>query len=664
MKTTQAVAVATAIAAAVSASAQQYRFTTFSGPNSAVETFATGINNSGQICGYYRSSSGTLAFAGFTLFNGSFTSLPAPISGATSAYPAGINNTGQIVGSYSDTANNYIGFLDSNGSFTYLQDPGAASSPVFSEASGINDTGEIVGTYTDSSQTQHGFVYLNGSWQDLSNPAAGSGNHLGTTANGVNSSGEVVGSYEDKSGALHGFLYSIGSFTTLDYPNGYATEAWGINTSGQIVGGYTDIGYVRHGFVYSHGEFTDIDFPGVDVLNVLGINDNGQLVGVYSSPGVEFGAFLATPTPPLRFVPASPCRAADTRVAGGPVSAGSSRDFTIPGALCGVPSSAAALSLNVTAVPTGPLGYLTVWPLGWPRPLASTLNSLDGRIKADAAIVPVGNGGAISVYATDKTDVILDIDGYFVPATDASALAFNPLTPCRIADTRDATGSFGAPMLPGEQSRTFPVLSSTCNVPASAQAYSLNFTAVPKVKLDYLTVWPTGQQQPVVSTLNALTGAITANAAIVPAGSSGSVDVFSTDATDLIIDINGYFAPADTGGLSLYNVTPCRALDTRNPAGSPPIGAKRDVNVTSSTCGVPSSAKAYVFNATVVPPAPLGYLSLWPQGEQQPVVSTLNAFDGAITSNMAIVPTTNGSISAYPSSATHLILDIAGYFAP
>jgi hypothetical protein len=62
----------------------------------------------------------------------------------------------------------------------------------------------------------------------------------------------------------------------------------------------------------------------------------------------------------------------------------------------------------------------------------------------------------------------------------------------------------------------------------------------------------------------------------------------------------------------------------------------------------------------------LGYLTLWPQGAAQPTVSTLNALDGAITSNMAIVPTNNTQISAYASgpSTTHLILDMFGYFAP
>ena len=63
--------------------------------------------------------------------------------------------------------------------------------------------------------------------------------------------------------------------------------------------------------------------------------------------------------------------------------------------------------------------------------------------------------------------------------------------------------------------------------------------------------------------------------------------------------------------------------------------------------GLISSAQAYVFNATVVPSGALGYLSLWPDGLGQPVVSTLNALDGFVTSNMAIVPTQNGSIDAF-----------------
>ncbi|MGH3430149.1 MAG: hypothetical protein ACRDQZ_21695, partial [Mycobacteriales bacterium] len=267
--------------------------------------------------------------------------------------------------------------------------------------------------------------------------------------------------------------------------------------------------------------------------------------GVGASPIWSFTT-ASTSGAALRFIPITPCRVVDTRNATGPfggplISAGTSRDFPIPSGTCGIPGTALAYSLNVAVVPTVALGYLTVWPAGQPRPLVSTLNSLDGRIKSNSAIVPSGTGGAVSVYSTNDTHVVLDINGYFVPAATSGALAFYPVTPCRLVDTRNGTLISGA-FSPGV-SRTLPLLSSGCGVPATAQAYSLNFTVVPPGPLGYLTAYPTGLSRPVVSTLNALTGTITANAAIIPAGTGGSIDVYSTNNTDLVVDINGYFTP-------------------------------------------------------------------------------------------------------------------------
>ena len=84
---------------------------------------------------------------------------------------------------------------------------------------------------------------------------------------------------------------------------------------------------------------------------------------------------------------------------------------------------------------------------------------------------------------------------------------------------------------------------------------------------------------------------------------------------------------------------------------------------TNGPCGIPSVAKAFVLNATVIPTGRLGYLSLWPQGQAQPLVSTLNAGDAALTSNEALVPTTNGSIRLYATDLTHVVLDLSGFFA-
>jgi hypothetical protein len=185
---------------------------------------------------------------------------------------------------------------------------------------------------------------------------------------------------------------------------------------------------------------------------------------------------------------------------------------------------------------------------------------------------------------------------------------------------------------------------------------------VPHASLGYLTTWPTGQAQPVVSTLNSSTGAVTANAAIVPAGTGGEVSIFVSDAADVILDVNGYFAPPATGGLSLYTVTPCRALDTRSSSGA--FDGTLTVPIHASSCAAPATAQAYVLNATVLPVTSLSYLNLWAAGGTPPNVSTLNANDGAITSNMAIVPTVNGSVDAFSTDQTQLLLDISSYFAP
>jgi len=235
------------------------------------------------------------------------------------------------------------------------------------------------------------------------------------------------------------------------------------------------------------------------------------------------------------------------------------------------------------------------------------------------------------------------------------------VTPCRVLDTRNPPGGLGGPYIPGKTSREFPILSGACELPNGAQAYSMNFTAVPHGSLGYLSVWPSDQKQPYVSTLNAYSGGAVANAAIVPAAANGDISVYVSDDSDLVIDVNGYFAPPGAHALSLYTTTPCRALDTR-PYNT--FDGDDQVIVQGSPCPVPKSAQAYVFNATVIPQGPLGYLSLWADSEPEPLVSTLNAYDGAVTSNMAIVPTVNGMIDAFASDMTDLLLDLTSYFAP
>jgi hypothetical protein len=241
---------------------------------------------------------------------------------------------------------------------------------------------------------------------------------------------------------------------------------------------------------------------------------NGTNADRSATLSVAGQTFTVTQYTPMRFITVAPCRVFDTRNATGPfggppIAGGTARSFPVTSSSC-LPSSSGALaySVNVTVIPSGTLGYLTVWPSGLEQPVVSLLNSFDGRVKANAAIVAAGTSGAVSVYAsaTTSTNVAMDINGYFVPSSTAGSLTYYPVTPCRLADTRQATGPLGAPEMTAGQTRTFPLLSGTCGIPSAAQAYSLNFTAIPLGQLPYISVWPAGQGQPTVSTLNDLTG--------------------------------------------------------------------------------------------------------------------------------------------------------------
>jgi hypothetical protein len=385
-----------------------------------------------------------------------------------------------------------------------------------------------------------------------------------------------------------------------------------------------------------------------------------------------------------QFYTVTPCRVVDTRIDAGKgagfgpphISANNTREFLLPQGACGLPPTAEAYSLNVTVAPRGPLAFLTIWPSGVTRPEVSTLNAFDGAVVANAAIVPAGANKGVNVFASNDTEVIIDINGYFAPPI-GSGLSFYPLRPCRVADTRASLGQpagLGPPAIAGGTSRSFPVRSSNCGIPATAQAYSMNMTAVPPGPMSFLTTWPTGQAQPLVSTLNAFDGRVVANAALIPAGTNGEISVFASNQTDVVIDINGYFAPPGApGALGFYVANPCRVADTRplggksGAYGPPGLSANvgRDFSIPGSSCGIPATAQAYSLNMTVVPPGPLAFLTTWPAGQQQPLVSTLNSFAGKIVANAALVPAgVNGAISVSPSNPTDLIIDINGYFAP
>ena len=148
------------------------------------------------------------------------------------------------------------------------------------------------------------------------------------------------------------------------------------------------------------------------------------------SPARSSGITTLSETNPLPFIAITPCRIADTRGNGftgayGPpaLTQGSPRNFTLTGR-CGIPASAAAVSLNVTVTNTQGPGFILIYPQGAAQPTVSTVNYVAGQTIANAAVVPLSAGGAVTIIAgVSGTDLVLDTNGYYSQTTAGSRLA-------------------------------------------------------------------------------------------------------------------------------------------------------------------------------------------------------------------------------------------------
>ena len=420
--------------------------------------------------------------------------------------------------------------------------------------------------------------------------------------------------------------------------------------------------------------------------SVVGVtNAAGAVVGTYAIAQAGVAASITG----LTFVALPPCRVMDTRTGNGftgpfgppSFTAGQTRTVNPLQSVCNVPATAEAYVTNVTLLPQagGHTNNVTIYPSDEVQPRYTTASAGDGNIVANSAIIRAGaTNGAINVYSTDNTDILIDISGYFT--NSGANLVFYPLTPCRVVDTRAAArgpGPFGSPsMVAGEiRQYQFPA-SPYCLIPSGAAAYSTTITVVPPGPLFFLTAWPAGiPTPPVASNVNSFNGRTVPNSAIIPASADGSIQIYVSNPTDFFIDINGYFAPNDgKTGLSYYPVRQCTAANSADELysgafGGPsyPGGARSIAVPASPFCAViPSTAAGYAVDLTANPYAnSLAYVTLYPTGSPVPTASMLNDFQGQIVTNSAIVPAgPNGSIDVFTNGGpADIQLMISGYFS-
>ena len=248
---------------------------------------------------------------------------------------------------------------------------------------------------------------------------------------------------------------------------------------------------------------------------------------------------------------------------------------------------------------------------------------------------------------------------------------FVPITPFRLVDTRQTSGvAYGAPRLSATETRTFRVYDANNGaLPVGAVgAISLNVTAVSPSGPGYLSVWPADAAQPTTSVLNYAAGAVVPNAVTVRVSSNGSFSVYSPTATDVLVDVMGYYTQtvsASPEGGGFQGITPNRLLDTRNPAGAPRFaaGTARVLRVVGAGAA-PAGAVAVVLNVTSVGAGGPGFLTLWPDGVGRPDASNVNYDGGNDIANQSTVKIgANGNIDIFSQAGSDVLVDIMGWYA-
>jgi hypothetical protein len=379
--------------------------------------------------------------------------------------------------------------------------------------------------------------------------------------------------------------------------------------------------------------------------------------------------------------PVAPTRILDSRDGTGGLSGAfsshQSRTFQVTSATGPIPTSATAVTGNLTVTQQTSLGFLYLGPDPMDYPSSSTLNFPTNDDRANGVFVALGTGGTLSVTYAAPTlgptaHVIFDVTGYFAPP-DETGLKYVAVTPTRLLDTRDGTGGLSGPFA-NRAARTFAVVGGA--VPATATAVTGNLTVTQQTGNGFLYIGPAPADNPTSSSLNFPVGDDRANGVAVALGSGSLSITFASPVAGatahVIFDVTGYFT-ADGSGDAFVPLTPTRILDSRGGPGL--LGAfsshsPRLLQV-GGQGGVPASgASAITANLTVTQQTGIGYLYIGPSAMADPTSSSLNFPLGDDRANLvAVALTSGGTVSityAAPSTGptAHVVLDVTGYFAP
>ena len=418
-----------------------------------------------------------------------------------------------------------------------------------------------------------------------------------------------------------------------------------------------------------------------------------HLVADLGPPGLDnaYGAGeirLPAPPAPTSSEPSSftglstPVRVLDTRPTsffGPPGLTGPYPQFAIidlPISSSGVvPPSATSVAVNVTSTDSASQFYVQALPtLAGSVGGFSTINvASPGQIRPNFAIVPLGQG-SISIFIPTGGNVIVDVMGYFTPAPTATATAgrFVAVNPRRALDTRPAEGG----PVPSGWVAHKPAIGEAVRVDVPADigvptsgvsALVVNVTATESSGAGFLQALPTGGSPGQTSTVNYAAGQTSATHAIVPLGADGTISVFTSNASHIVVDVTGYITDdtteSSTAGL-FVPIAPERYYDSRSAPNTIHAGGSTvTVPLAGPPFGVPVGAAAISMNLTSDGATGSGFVTAYPTDGSFPVASNLNYIAATPVANAALVKlSAAGTLNIFVNVATHVIIDVNGYF--
>ena len=331
----------------------------------------------------------------------------------------------------------------------------------------------------------------------------------------------------------------------------------------------------------------------------------------------------------------------------------------------------AAVALNVTVTePTAP-SFLTAWPAGETRPLASNLNYETGVTVPNMVVVKVGAGGKVNLFnSSGSVHVIADVAGYYRPYLPTPGAAYTPLPPQRLLDTRSGNG---APAGRVEAGATVILqVTGRGGVPATGvSAVVLNVTVTQADAISFLTVYPSAEVRPLASNLNWRRRRHRRQ----PRRRQSRRRREGEPLQQLrvggrhrrrgrVVRSRRHHADRDLHR-ARPGAHPRHPRRQRRPA-SAKLGAGGTLRLqVTGRGGIPAGAVgAVVLNVTVTEPTAVSYLTAWPGGTARPLASNLNYVPNQTVPNLVVVQVgAGGTVDLFNNAGSaHVIADVAGWY--